>query len=118
VTRLGSVSDSALAALYRDALALCFPSVSEGFGLPVLEAMAAGLPVVAADIPATREVAGDAAVLVPASDVGAWADAIAALASDSAMRERLTIAGRRRGGEFTWERTAKATIEAYRLALR
>jgi glycosyltransferase involved in cell wall biosynthesis len=115
VHRLGAVSDGQLAALYRDALALCFPSITEGFGLPVLEAMAAGTPVLASDIPATRELAGDVAVYVNDRSADAWAQAIRALlAGPPGVAE----AGRERAARFTWERTAGATMEAYRLALR
>jgi glycosyltransferase involved in cell wall biosynthesis len=117
VKRLGAVSDALLAGLYRDAAALCFPSVAEGFGLPVLEAMAAGLPVISRDIPVIRELAGDAAVYVAGADVGAWQDAVDRVLSDSEMRARLVAAGRLRAAEFTWARTATATLAAYRLAL-
>ena len=117
VHRLGAVTDAELAALYRDAVALCFPSVAEGFGLPVLEAMAAGLPVVASDIPAARELTGDAALLNPGDDPGHWTEAIERIVSDEALRTRLATAGLERAAEFTWGRTAAATLEAYRLAL-
>jgi glycosyltransferase involved in cell wall biosynthesis len=117
VTRLGLVSDAALAGLYSGALALCFPSVAEGFGLPVLEAMAAGLPVLASDIPATRELAGNAALYVSGDEEQAWADAIESVISDAPLRARLAEAGRQRAAEFTWQRTATATLSAYRLAL-
>ncbi len=117
VTRLGSVRDQQLADLYRRAQALCFPSVAEGFGLPVLEAMAAGVPVLASDIPVVREVAGSAAMLLGKDDEQAWAEAIEAVASDSSLREELTARGRARAAEFTWQRTAEATLWAYRAAL-
>lgn len=117
LSRLGAVSDGELAALYAGAAALCFPSVTEGFGLPVLEAMAAGTPVIASDIPATRELAGDAALYCDAADARGWAEAIATLASDDAGREKLAKAGRERAARFTWERTATATLEAYQVAL-
>jgi glycosyltransferase involved in cell wall biosynthesis len=117
VRRVGAVTDAGLARLYRDAVALCFPSVTEGFGLPVLEAMAAGVPVIARDIPAARELAGDVALLVGGDDPQAWTAAIERVASDPALRETMASAGRARAAEFTWERTAAATLEAYRLAL-
>jgi glycosyltransferase involved in cell wall biosynthesis len=117
VTRLGAVSDSDLASLYQGAIGLCFPSISEGFGLPVLEAMAAGVPVLASDIAATRELAADAALYLPTGDDQAWAEAIEALTSDERLRTELGERGRVRASEFTWRRTAEATLEAYRLAL-
>jgi glycosyltransferase involved in cell wall biosynthesis len=115
--RLGEVDDGTLASLYRGALALCFPSIAEGFGLPVLEAMAQGTPALVSDLPVMREVAGSAATYLPPEDASEWAEAIQALTSDSTLRERLGDAGCRRAGEFTWERTAQATLEAYGLAL-
>ena len=114
--RLGPVSDAALAGLYRGALALCFPSIAEGFGLPLLEAMVSGTPIIASDIPPSRELAGPAAIYV-ANDAAGWADAIAVVASDDSLRRRLAAAGRERGPSFTWERTAARTEDAYRLAL-
>jgi glycosyltransferase involved in cell wall biosynthesis len=115
--RLGAVSDGELAGLYRGALALCFPSVAEGFGLPVLEAMAEGTPALVSDLPVMREVAGPAAVYVEPAGVPEWAEAIETIASATTAREQLSEAGRRRASEFTWERTASATLDAYELAL-
>ena len=116
VVRLGRVDDSVLAALYRGALALCFPSVAEGFGLPVLEALGAGVPVIASDLPVLREVGGDAPLFFPIGDDEALAKAID-LVSDRELRRRLAAAGRDRAAAFTWDRTADGTINAYRRAL-
>ena len=116
VVRLGSVEDSMLAGLYRGALALCFPSVVEGFGLPVLEALGAGVPVIASDLPVLREVGGDAALFVPVGDDEALANAFDAV-SDGRLRTRLAAAGRDRAAVFTWERTAEGTMNVYRRAL-
>jgi glycosyltransferase involved in cell wall biosynthesis len=117
VHRVGPVTDAALAGLYRGATALCFPSVAEGFGLPVLEAMAAGVPVLARDIPAARELGGEAALLIPGDDPRAWANALERILSEAALRRSLADAGLRRAAHFTWDRTAAATLGAYRLAL-
>jgi glycosyltransferase involved in cell wall biosynthesis len=117
VTFLGPVPDPVLAGLYHGALALCFPSVSEGFGLPVLEAMAAGVPVIASDLPVIRELAGDAILYPGGRDEAAWAEAIEALVGDPQLRRRLSEAGRSRAAMFTWDRTAEGTIRAYELAL-
>jgi glycosyltransferase involved in cell wall biosynthesis len=117
VTRLGAVSDAELSWLYRHATALCFPSISEGFGLPVLEALAAGVPVIASDIAATRELASSVALYPGSEDPDAWAQAIETVASDATLRQRIGREGSQRAAQFTWERTAVATLGAYRLAL-
>ena len=114
---LGRVDDSTLAGLYRRATLLCMPSLAEGFGLPVLEAMAAGLPVVASDLPAVREVAASAAVLVAPGDVDSLAAALADVAADGPLRETLRRRGWERAARFTWEAAAEATVKAYRAAL-
>jgi glycosyltransferase involved in cell wall biosynthesis len=102
----GYVEKDELAGLYRGAAALVLPSRYEGFGLPVLEAMASGLPVVAADEPALREVAGDAAVYAD----GDLAEAVAAALAD---RDRFVAAGLERAKAFTWEETARRTLAVY-----
>jgi glycosyltransferase involved in cell wall biosynthesis len=112
----GRVSDAELAALYAAAAVFAFPSRYEGFGIPLVEAMAFGLPAVAGDVPALREVAGDAAVLVDPDDVDALAVHLEALATDAALRARLSAAGPNRARDFSWERTAAATRAAYQLA--
>jgi glycosyltransferase involved in cell wall biosynthesis len=107
--RLGYVDEAYLPGLYAGAVALAMPSGYEGFGLPCLEAMAAGTPVVAASAGALPETCGDAALLVEPSDAGGFADALMAAASDEQVRTRLIEAGRRRAAEFSWARTAKLT---------
>ena len=114
--RPGYVDDAALAALYRHALAVVCPSLHEGFGLPVVESMAAGTPVVASDIPVFREVAGDAAVLLPVDDAGAWRRTLIELSADTAMRERLGALGRERAGTFDWSTAAALTRGVLRRA--
>ncbi|MEN8151663.1 MAG: glycosyltransferase family 1 protein [Planctomycetota bacterium] len=96
------------------ATALVMPSRWEGFGLPVLEAFAAGTPVIASDAGALPEVAGDAALLAPPEDEAAWADALVRVAEDDDLADRLSERGVGRAGEFTWERTARETLEVYR----
>lgn len=117
VVMAGHVDDATLAAGYREALAFVFPSRYEGFGLPPLEAMAAGCPVVSSPCGALAEVLGDAAILVAPDDETSWMQAIERLAEDSPLRERLIAAGRARAAGFTWARTARETVEAYRLVL-
>jgi len=114
VVCLGPVSDSQLLTLYRGAAALVYPSRYEGFGLPVLEAMACGTPVIASRAASIPEVLGDAGVLLDPDDEPGWADAIAALVNDEWQKGRMQKAGLTRAKEFTWARTASITLDAYR----
>jgi glycosyltransferase involved in cell wall biosynthesis len=117
VRELGYVSAETLRALYFTAEVVAYPSRYEGFGLPVLEALACGAVVLAADATAIPEVAGDAAVLVdPDRDEAVIAGLLSAV-TDVALRVRLRTAGRLRAREFTWDRCADRTVEAYRKAL-
>ena len=113
---LGYVPAEDLLALYNLADLFVFPSLYEGFGLPPLEAMACGLPVVASTAPALREVLDGAALLVQAQDVAALAEAMAAALGDEALRSRLREAGLQRAALFSWERTARETAAVYREA--
>ena len=108
---VGFVDDGDLAALYSLASVFAYPSLQEGFGLPVVEAMAHGTPVVTSSGTATEEVAGGAAVLVDPTDVESIAAGL-----DEAVRhaDELRVAGLRRAGELSWDATVDATIEAYR----
>jgi glycosyltransferase involved in cell wall biosynthesis len=118
VHTLGYVDDDRLLALYCAAEVVAYVSLYEGFGLPVIEALACGAVVVASSTTAIPEVAGDAAVLVdPASDE-AVAEGIARAATDPELRAVLAIAGPARAAAFTWDRCAERTLDAYRLALR
>jgi len=118
VIALGPVDDAALKALYGAAAGLVFPSLYEGFGLPPLEAMALGAPVVCADAASLPEVVGEAALLFPAGDAGALTDALARLLDHPALRQSLSRAGRERAARFSWERTAQATVAVYREVLQ
>jgi glycosyltransferase involved in cell wall biosynthesis len=113
---LGHVSDEALHALYWGAEAMVFPSLFEGFGLPVLEAMACGTPVVCSDHCSLPEVAGDAAMLVDPTDVDALAAGVLRVVSDDALKARMSEAGLQRSRQFTWTKAAEQTLAAYRLA--
>ena len=114
---LGWLDQADLAVLYSHARVFALPSLYEGFGLPVLEAMACGAPVVCSDAGPLPEVAGDAAVLLPPQDVRAWADAIRRLLTDEHLATSLRARGERRAREFSWEQSARATREVYREAL-
>jgi glycosyltransferase involved in cell wall biosynthesis len=110
VVELGFVDDDTLAALYRGCAVLAFPSRYEGFGLPVLEAMSYGTPVVAAKASAVPEAGGDAACYVAVDDAAALATAISRVATDEAYAGELRRAGRLRAAQFTWDRTASQTL--------
>ena len=113
--RLGRVSDDDLADLYRAARLFAYPSRYEGFGIPVLEAMSAHVPVVTTSVPAIAEVAGQAAVLVPPGDVDALAEAVGTVWADDARRAALITAGDERAAEYSWDRCADGIVELYRL---
>jgi alpha-1,3-rhamnosyl/mannosyltransferase len=100
--------------LYRGAAALVYPSRYEGFGLPVLEAMACGTPVIASRAASIPEVLGDAGVLLDPDDEPGWAEAIARVVGDEWERGRMRMAGLTRAKAFTWARTASITLDVYR----
>jgi len=112
----GYVPEDELPALYRNAAAFVYPSLYEGFGMPVIEAMACGTPVLASNVAALPELAEGAALLVDPLDEAAIASAMHALGSDAALRRRLREAGPVRAARYSWERTCDLTLEAYREA--
>jgi glycosyltransferase involved in cell wall biosynthesis len=109
----GHVSDGALRSLYAGAAAFVFPSRYEGFGLPPLEAMVSGTPVVCSDATSLPEVVGDAALMFPAGDADAAATRIARVLDDGAVRASLVAAGAARAALFTWDATAAQTLGVY-----
>lgn len=110
---LGPVSDAELAVLLHRASALAAPSLDEGFGLPVVEAMACGVPVVHSDAPALVEVAGGAGSVVPRTDPAALAVALRTAVEDRERRNEMITAGYRRAGQFSWEKAAKQVWELH-----
>jgi glycosyltransferase involved in cell wall biosynthesis len=106
----GYAPEPELVGLLQQATAFAYPSVYEGFGLPVLEAMATGTPTLASDIPIMHEVAGDAALLIPPTDVAAWTDALDRV-RDPDLREDLRRRGKARAARFSWERSGATVLE-------
>ena len=113
VSVLGFIPARDLAPLYAAAEVFCWPSLVEGFGFPVLEAMAQGTPVVTSRGTSTEELARDAGVLVDPRDAESIAQGIRSVLEDQLLAKELGIAGRTRASEYTWERTAKVTAAAY-----
>jgi glycosyltransferase involved in cell wall biosynthesis len=111
---LGFVPEGELAALYGGATVFCFPSLLEGFGFPVLEAMAQGTPVVTSSGTSTEEIAGGAAVLVDPRDAASIADGIRRVLDDESLARQLSEAGPGRAARFTWERTGEELVKTYR----
>jgi len=114
VHTLGFVPDADLPALYSAASVFVFPSLYEGFGIPLLEAMACGTPIVASDTSSIPEVVGEAGILVPPTDHEQLAEAIIRVVEDRALSKRLSEAGLERAKQFTWERAARQTLGVYR----
>jgi glycosyltransferase involved in cell wall biosynthesis len=113
----GWVDDATLEGLYRMATCLAFPSLAEGFGLPVLEAMRRGLPIVCSNASSLPEVAGDAALYFEPTDTGAITSALDRVLGDAELREQLIATGQAQARKFTWEATAKTTLASYERAL-
>lgn len=117
VVEAGEVRDEDMCALYSAAEALAFPTLWEGFGLPVLEAMACGTPVLTSRVSSLPEVAGDAAELVDPLRVDEIAAALCRIATDSELRASMRARGLEQARRFTWENAGRGTLEAYRRAL-
>ena len=117
VRQLGYLSRTDLATVMAGALTLIFPSIYEGFGLPPLEAMACGVPVIASDVSSLPEVVGDTGLLINPQDSQALANAIELMATDSTTREKLSKKALERSREFTWGRCVAQTVSAYRQVL-
>jgi glycosyltransferase involved in cell wall biosynthesis len=114
---VGPLSEEDLAILYSHAGAFVLPSLYEGFGLPVLEAMACGAPVACSDAGPLPEVAGDAAILLAPDDTRGWTDTLGQIVTNPRLAEGLRARGFVRSAEFSWQRTAEATRDVYREAL-
>jgi glycosyltransferase involved in cell wall biosynthesis len=114
VVLLGWIGDETLPGLLAAADVFCYPSVYEGFGLPPLEAMAAGTASVVGRYSAAEEVLGDSAHLVDPTDEEDIAGALLALLEDEGLRRRYVTSGRARAARYTWQATAATTLEAYR----
>ena len=113
VRRIGFVEDRALVALYSGSDLVAIPSLYEGFGLPVLEAMASGAPVLTSKVSSLPEVAGEAALLVDPANLDSVTDGLRQLLASDSLRARLRLAGPAQAAQFTWERTAALTRAAY-----
>ncbi|MBS1150798.1 MAG: glycosyl transferase family 1, partial [Myxococcaceae bacterium] len=117
VLELSALSDPELALFYAGSVAVLVPSRYEGFGLPALEAMACGAPVIASDAGAHREILGQAGLLIDADDPDAWKAAAQRVFRDDALRAQLKERGAERSSRYTWDDCAQQTIEVYRRAL-
>jgi glycosyltransferase involved in cell wall biosynthesis len=111
------VSEEAKVLWYNAAMCFCFPSLYEGFGLPPLEAMACGVPVITSNVSSLPEVVGDAGLMVPPDDISALSEALRGLVVDPALRVELAQKGRARAARFTWAEAARQTAGVYRTAL-
>jgi glycosyltransferase involved in cell wall biosynthesis len=111
VHHVGYVSDDDLAALYKGALCSAFPSNTEGFGIPSLEAMARGCPVISSNAASLVEVGGDAVLYVDPGDGDSWREAIIGLSQNEALRQTMAAQGRKRAAAFSWSRSAQLYLE-------
>ncbi|HEX6509268.1 MAG TPA: glycosyltransferase family 1 protein, partial [Chloroflexota bacterium] len=114
---LPSVEEADKPALYRAALAFCFPSLYEGFGFPPLEAMASGVPTISSNAASLPEVVGNGGLLLPPDSIGIWAEAIQHIVECNADRQDLRRRGLAQAATFSWRRTAEETVRIYRTVL-
>jgi glycosyltransferase involved in cell wall biosynthesis len=110
---LGYIPEKDMVALHASALCLCYPSLYEGFGLPVVKSMKVGTPVITSDLSSLPEVAGDAALLINPTNTQEIAIAIEKIVSSAPLRRRLVNLGYRQSQQFSWEKTAAETLELY-----
>ena len=111
---LGHAGQAQLDQLYAKAAVLLFPSLEEGFGIPVLEAMSRGVPVVASNSSSLPEICGEAALLVNPLDIAGLADACNRILDDAALRDEMIARGLRQAAHFTWEKAARETVAVYK----
>lgn len=114
---LGDVPDNVLAVLYQTALAFVFPSLYEGFGLPVLEALACGAPVICSNSSCLPEVVGDAGLMIDPKNSSSITEAMKEIIKNSSLREQLIVKALKRASLFSWEKTAELTLKAYKEAV-
>jgi glycosyltransferase involved in cell wall biosynthesis len=117
VRMTGFIDDESLHILYAGATALVYPSLYEGFGLPPLEAMAHGAPVITSAVSSLPEVVGESALLVDPHRVDNIAGAMRRVLTEPELARRLSLAGRERAGSFTWDRAGQAMLDVYRTVL-
>lgn len=115
---MGYIADEDLPAIYSGATVFTFPSLYEGFGIPLLEAMQCEVPVVAANTSCIPEVVGDAAILADPYDIEKWAESIYQIISDHSLKEELIAKGLEQASKFSWEKVAKETLAVYEKALK
>jgi glycosyltransferase involved in cell wall biosynthesis len=114
---IGHVPHEDLPAMFNLADVFVYPSLYEGFGIPVLEALACGTPVVTSNLSSIPEITGDCALLVPPADQGALTAALRRLLNEPELHQELSRCGPARAGQFTWERTARRTLAVYEQVL-